>query len=165
MSLNARCVELLSADLAEAGGAASVGTAGGTTWLSALQQWLGASLVGVVLFGSRARGDARPDSDTDLLIVVGDDVPLRRELYSWWDQRFPQDLSPHFVHLPADAAGSGVLWLESSIDGILLYDTARRVASLLARIRREAVEGRLIRRMAHGHPYWVRRSPEEVDAQ
>lgn len=165
MSLNARCVELLSADLAEAGSAASGGTAGGTTWLSALQQWLGTSLVGVVLFGSRARGDARPDSDTDLLIVVGDDIPLRRDLYSWWDQRFPQDLSPHFVHLPADVAAAGALWLEASIDGILLHDTARRVASLLARIRREAVEGRLVRRMAHGHPYWVRRAPEEVHAQ
>ena len=31
--------------------------------------------VQVILFGSRARGDARADSDIDLLIVVDDDAP------------------------------------------------------------------------------------------
>jgi uncharacterized protein len=30
----------------------------------------------VYLFGSRARGDASPDSDFDLLVVVPDDAPL-----------------------------------------------------------------------------------------
>jgi predicted nucleotidyltransferase len=35
----------------------------------------------VILFGSRARGDARPDSDIDLLIVQEtDDPPARRSL-------------------------------------------------------------------------------------
>jgi hypothetical protein len=29
----------------------------------------------VILFGSRARGDHRPDSDIDLLVVVDDDAP------------------------------------------------------------------------------------------
>jgi predicted nucleotidyltransferase len=29
----------------------------------------------VILFGSKARGDARPDSDIDLLVVVDDDTP------------------------------------------------------------------------------------------
>jgi predicted nucleotidyltransferase len=29
----------------------------------------------IYLFGSRARGDARPDSDYDLLVVVPDDAP------------------------------------------------------------------------------------------
>lgn len=35
-----------------------------------LDQALGDQLVQAVLFGSRARGDARPDSDIDVLIVV-----------------------------------------------------------------------------------------------
>jgi predicted nucleotidyltransferase len=32
----------------------------------------------VILFGSRARGDAGPDSDIDLLVVVDDDTPGER---------------------------------------------------------------------------------------
>jgi predicted nucleotidyltransferase len=38
----------------------------------------------ILLFGSRARGDARPDSDWDFYIVVEQDIPLsvREELAS-----------------------------------------------------------------------------------
>jgi predicted nucleotidyltransferase len=32
----------------------------------------------VILFGSRARGEARPDSDLDLLVIEPDEVPKRR---------------------------------------------------------------------------------------
>ena len=32
----------------------------------------------IILFGSRARGDARPDSDVDLLIVRDSDEPTHR---------------------------------------------------------------------------------------
>ena len=35
----------------------------------------------VILFGSRARGDARPDSDFDLLILVRDITPAEKRLY------------------------------------------------------------------------------------
>lgn len=35
----------------------------------------------VVLFGSRARGEAGPDSDIDLVVVLDDDVPA--EALSW----------------------------------------------------------------------------------
>jgi predicted nucleotidyltransferase len=34
---------------------------------------LGANLRELRLFGSKARGDARPDSDIDVLVIVGDD--------------------------------------------------------------------------------------------
>ena len=32
----------------------------------------------VILFGSRARGEAGPDSDIDLLVVVDDDTPAEK---------------------------------------------------------------------------------------
>ena len=32
----------------------------------------------IILFGSRARGDARPDSDVDLLIIKDSDEPVYR---------------------------------------------------------------------------------------
>jgi predicted nucleotidyltransferase len=32
----------------------------------------------IVLFGSRARGDARPDSDLDLLVIEESDLPRYR---------------------------------------------------------------------------------------
>ena len=32
----------------------------------------------IILFGSRARGDAREDSDIDLLVVLDDDAPLEK---------------------------------------------------------------------------------------
>lgn len=35
----------------------------------------------IILFGSRARGDARADSDFDLLIVLRDIAPLERRSY------------------------------------------------------------------------------------
>ena len=43
------------------------------------------SVSSVILFGSRARGDARPDSDWDLLILVNKDriVPEDFSLYAY----------------------------------------------------------------------------------
>ncbi len=51
-------------DLGESGRAALDGFLGG------LRESAGGRVRSVVLFGSRARGDARPDSDVDLFLVV-----------------------------------------------------------------------------------------------
>jgi hypothetical protein len=65
-------------------------------------------------------------------------------------------LSPHFVHLPSHVGPAGSIWLEASIDGIVVSDSEGTVAAFLAGIRQEIAEGRFVRRMAHGHPYWKR---------
>ena len=65
-----------------------------------LRQSLGNGLLLVRLFGSRARGDARADSDVDLLIVVREKTPpveeaLSRAVYDvMWRHNFGFLLSP-----------------------------------------------------------------------
>jgi predicted nucleotidyltransferase len=42
----------------------------------------------IILFGSQARGDAGPDSDIDLLVVLDDDAPPElRTLRAGWESR------------------------------------------------------------------------------
>jgi len=48
---------------------------------SGLERLYGPRLANVVLFGSRARHEARPDSDIDLLVVLRGDVDPHVELH------------------------------------------------------------------------------------
>jgi predicted nucleotidyltransferase len=57
-------------------------------FISALHTHYSSRLHGVLVFGSRARGDARPDSDIDLAVI------LRGEVSDYWDEKLlPADLS------------------------------------------------------------------------
>ena len=128
-----------------------------SSWLQAARRVLGKNLLGAVLFGSEARGEARADSDLDLLLVAGPNVPLSRHLYSLWDEQ-PNDErhSPHFVHLPATPAEAGSIWLEAAVDGVVLHDPEGRIGRFLGQVRRAIASGRLRRKTAYGHPYWVK---------
>jgi hypothetical protein len=116
------------------------------------------ALIGVVLYGSWARGEAAAGSDVDVLIVVERGLPLRRSLYRAWDQSparwHGQPVDPHFVHPPAAGAGGG-LWGEVATDGIVVFERGLGVSSILARTRRDIAAGRLVRRVMHGQPYWT----------
>lgn len=123
------------------------------------EEVLGGSLIGVVLFGSRVRGDARADSDLDVLFVVEDGTPITRRLRRRWDAsagratRAPE-VDPHFVHFPAEDSPS-VLWGEAALEGVVVFERGGRVSEALTAVRRAAAEGRWRRRTAHGQPYWV----------
>ena len=161
ISLNAHCSDLLARGAAIAD--TPLGSRGSDRqpWLNDLAEMLGGALVGVVLFGSTARGDARAGSDADLLVVLEPSAPLNRQLYARWDAIGAADVfSPHFVRLPDRVEDAGSLWLEAAIDGILLQDGNGRIAMLLGQIRRRIAGGRLSRGMAHGHPYWVHNEKE-----
>lgn len=92
--------------------------------------------------------------------VVNRDLPLTRELYRRWDDESggPADgqvLDAHFVHLPGSTDRIGGVWCEAAIEGVVLADTGGRVSRALRDVRRAIGEGRLVRRRAHGQPYWT----------
>ena len=133
--------------------------------LRALRTTFGANLLGVVLFGSRARGQAKKESDWDVLIVLSGSVPIRAELYRIWDKELESQVesgtSPHFCHLPQDLDSAGSLWFEVAIDGIILEDHNQCVLHTLQQLRRMMAEGRIQRKMSYGHPYWVKHPSSE----
>jgi len=119
----------------------------------------GERLLGVVAYGSWARGEAGVSSDVDLLVVLEEGVPLTRALYREWDAA-PLEwaglpVGAHFVHLPPPAQTVAGLWGEVALDGIVLFERGLRVSTRVAAIRRDIAAGRIKRREAHGQAYWT----------
>lgn len=121
-----------------------------------------ASLVGVVVYGSWARGEAARGSDVDVLIVVDREVPVVRELYRRWDEEpvswEGRRVEPHFVHLPVSGETPSGTWAEVAVDGIVLFDRDLTVSRRLVELRNMIAEGGLVRREVHGQPYWMEAS-------
>lgn len=152
LSLNEYCARKLAAPAVEVRGplaealARSVSAGGG-------------ALVGVVGFGSWARGEMTDDSDVDLLVVLERSLPISRGLYRAWD-RNPlwwegHRVEPQFVHLPSESTTASGLWAEAAADGIVVFDPVLRVSRWLGVVRRQIAEGRIVRHEADGQPYWV----------
>lgn len=157
LSLNDYCARRLAAP---AGSLVVTGPAPGVVAHAAAVA--GESLLGLVAYGSWARGDATPESDLDLLVVLERGVRLTRALYRRWDETPPgwdgRTVDPHFVHLPDDDAPPSGVWAEAAIDGIVLFERDLRLSAALIRVRRAIAEGRLVRRLSHGQPYWAEAS-------
>jgi len=131
-----------------------------------IRELLGDSLLAIVMFGSVARGDSRDGSDIDLLIALNRGRALKRNIYSLWDERFPaQEHNPHFVHLPLQTLDAGSLWLEAAVDGVVQYDRDGTVSRFLGRVRRLIASGKLKRRFAYGHPYWLKAGGDHENVQ
>ena len=157
ISLNELCVRSLNAYLTETPSTFEAVRYPEADLARRVIKYLGNSLVGLVFFGSMARGEGRESSDIDLLIVVSQNLSLKRQLYTQWDRTFANDrLSPHFVHLPTDLERAGSIWFEVAIDGILLYEQGREISRLLTKIRAAMASHRMVRKTAYGQPYWVR---------
>jgi hypothetical protein len=132
------------------GGAAAVGRAACL---------FGPRLVGVAAFGSWARGELSESSDVDLLVCLESSVALTRTLYRDWDEQpvtwNGHILEPHFVHLPSLQRRAGSVWAEVALDGVVLFERDFRISSKLVQVRHDIVSGRIVRRIAHGQPYWT----------
>jgi predicted nucleotidyltransferase len=133
----------------------------GPAW-AAVQQataLLGSDLVGIAAYGSWARGEARPESDVDLLLVVESGVEITRALYRGWDAQplhwEGRVVEPHFVHLPKPDARITGLWAEAAVDGVVLFERELELSRHLAQVRRRILAGEVQRRWVHGQPYWV----------
>jgi predicted nucleotidyltransferase len=153
LSLNDYCIRQLAAPVA----ACDVPDAAAA--VSRASSLFGLDVIGVVAFGSWIRGDAATSSDIDLLIVLERRVALTRDLYRRWDEasapRFERLVEPHFVHLPEAKMVTGGVWAEAALDGVVLFERHLQVSRQLALLRRHILSGRLIRRVAHGQPYWA----------
>jgi len=154
VSLNELCVRRLSVPgpslLVEPGAAASVERS---------RSQFGGALAGVLVYGSYARGDATAASDVDLLVVVDPAISLTRALYRDWDvepvEWQGRHVDPHFIHLPGNRRTTPGAWCEAAIDGVVLWERDGAVTRHLAAIRGDIAAGRLLRRSAHGQPYWT----------
>lgn len=125
----------------------------------------GNNLLGIVLFGSKARGDSSDSSDIDLLLILDKNIPITRSLYSWWDSsnlwQEDEQLSPHFVSLPEDLDKVSGLWLEVAVEGKILYQKNNIVDKLFLKLKELINNGSIRRYISNGHPYWVRRNNEK----
>jgi predicted nucleotidyltransferase len=127
----------------------------------ALEESFGPDLVSVVLFGSRARGTARPDSDMDLLVVARN-LPGSRLARQRILLRLARTVSDEFADAlmpvpltPEEAATVKPYYLGMLSGHRILRDAGGFFAGVLARL-----EGRLrelgSRRHvdADGYEYW-----------
>jgi predicted nucleotidyltransferase len=96
--------------------------------ITCFQQHFGNKLISVVLFGSRARGEFRPESDYDIFLLAKNlpERPLERLLF------VRRAISAKFAEKIAITArtpeefesGFPSFYLDLATDGIVLYDTA-----------------------------------------
>ena len=110
---------------------------------------LAEALEGIVLYGSRARGNARPDSDVDLLLVataLPDDPFERSRLLSAPRLGYNQpSVSTRGLTTHEYERDIASIDLDIAIDGQILFDKVGYMAERLSLIRRRLDEAGLFR--------------------
>ncbi len=115
--------------------------------VSKLREGLGEDLVAVVLFGSRARGEAREGSDWDVLVIANSLPGRTLERAIWLKRMLPAAYRGEISLLartPEEFMSSlPDLYLDIASDGVILYDTddfmAERLRSLQGLIHRKGL--------------------------
>ncbi len=132
--------------------------------ISLLKKFLKESFTGLLLFGSTARGEARESSDTDLLVVVSQNMKINSQLYRSWNkflekenaESVSDEFSLHFSHLPERQKMPSGLWLECALDAKIIKDTLDSQShSRLKELRTDILDGKYQRKRVHGQAYWV----------
>lgn len=130
-------------------------------YVAVLERRFGADLVSVVVFGSRARGEAGPESDIDVLIVVRG-LPRKR-----WDRYgglsdLAREVSEEFAYLvtpilltPEEAQEVKPYYLGMLSGHAIVFDQGGVFAAVLERLRQRLAELGSRRHIDEdGYEYW-----------
>lgn len=131
--------------------------------VACFKNYLRDDLVSIVLFGSRARGEAREGSDWDLFIIAKDlpAKPFKRVLYI----RKPLTGQFHekiciIAKTPEEVMSAfPSLYLDLCWDGIALFDREGFFETLRERMRKIISSAGLIRKRDNGEYYWEWKAP------
>ena len=130
-------------------------------FLNLIKQSFEGNIEAILLFGSTVRGDARTNSDIDLLLVLNDHLKVNRSLYKTWDENIAIELdknySPQFVSIPNLNTSVSGLWLEVALECEILYDKNGLIRKYLYQVKDKIAQGEYVRKLSHGHPYWTKR--------
>lgn len=122
----------------------------------ALQQGFGKKLVAVVLFGSRARGDSRAESDWDLLVIARDLPQRQMERYRKTKEMLPPTWRRRISILAKTPdefeAALPSIYLEIALDGLILYDPEGYAAIQLHKLR-SLIRSKDLRREKRGREF------------
>lgn len=126
--------------------------------VEALHRGLGPDLVAVALFGSRARGEAAPESDWDLLVIAErlPERPLARHFRL--KNLLPEDWRAQVSMLaktPTEfEARLPALYLDIALDAIVLYDPKGYLQQRLECVREQIERLSLRRESFDGDLIW-----------
>ena len=127
--------------------------------IEVLRNGLGDNLAAVVLFGSRARGEAGPESDWDLLVIAENlpDSPWQRQkrILALLPREWQHQINL-LAYTPAEwFARVTPLALDIALDGIVLYDGTRALFSARLSALRRQLSDLGLERQAIGKGEWV----------